>query len=415
MNTQVNDQPVKAGFWAYARFYALPTLGIAACVAMILGGAAMWQVTIAFVVVFFVGDMLLGDDDREYEYARPGIFYGMMYSVVPIIVVAFLLFCWVIRQATVPGDFLGIAAFVESIFGYDMIAAHANNTWFDYLGATGALIVATVNGAIVIGHELTHRTEQPFSFFMGRLGEAFSMMTYFSIEHPYGHHATVATSADPATAVRGESFYHFVWRSIIGQYRNCWRLEADRCRKIGAAPYGWRNRLVRSYAMEAAIVLFAFWAAGILGVVLFLINALAVHVVLELANYTEHYGLVRDPADPVQPRHSWNTNNRATYWYTVAIGRHSHHHADASVEFWDLKPYKDAPMYATGYITAFLIALVPPLWYRIMTPKLLEWDAHWANDRERELAREANGKSGIPALVDAARQGPANPTQKAPA
>ena len=149
-------------------------------------------------------------------------------------------------------------------------------------------------------------------------------MTYFSIKHPYGHHATVGTPADPATAVRGENFYHFAWRSIIGQYRNCWRLEAERCRKIGAAPYGWRNRLVRSYAMEAAIILFTFWAAGSLGVILFLINALAVHVILELANYTEHYGLVRDPSEPVQPRHSWNTNNRATYWYTVGIGRHSH-------------------------------------------------------------------------------------------
>ncbi|MES1992733.1 MAG: alkane 1-monooxygenase [Pseudomonadota bacterium] len=391
-------------FWSYARFYILPALGVLASAALIVGGAAMWQVTLLFLAVFFVGDLILGNDDREYEYAHPQIFYAMMYSVVPIILVAFLLFCWVVRQATAPGDFLGIAAFIHGLTGYDMVAAHADDNWLDYLGATAALAVATVNGAIVIGHELTHRTEQPFSFFMGRLGEAFSMMTYFSIEHPYGHHATVGTPADPATAVRGENFYHFAWRSIIGQYRNCWGLEAERCRKIGAAPYGWRNRLVRSYAMEAAIILFAFWAAGILGVILFLINALAVHVILELANYTEHYGLVRDPSEPVQPRHSWNTNNRATYWYTVGIGRHSHHHADASVEFWNLKPYQDAPMYATGYITAFLMALVPPLWQRIMAPKLLEWDAHWANEHEQELARQANFQSGVPELVDAARQ-----------
>jgi hypothetical protein len=34
-----------------------------------------------------------------------------------------------------------------------MVAAHADDNWLDYLGATAALAVATVNGAIVIGHE----------------------------------------------------------------------------------------------------------------------------------------------------------------------------------------------------------------------------------------------------------------------
>ncbi len=47
----------------------------------------------------------------------------MMYSVVPIILVAFLLFCWVVpRQATAPGDFLGIAGFRSGLTGYDMVA-----------------------------------------------------------------------------------------------------------------------------------------------------------------------------------------------------------------------------------------------------------------------------------------------------
>jgi hypothetical protein len=84
-------------FWAYARFYILPALGILASAALIVGGAAMWQVTLLFLAVFFVGDLILGDDDREYEYTHPQIFYAMMYSVVPIILVAFLLFCWVVR------------------------------------------------------------------------------------------------------------------------------------------------------------------------------------------------------------------------------------------------------------------------------------------------------------------------------
>ncbi|HBG29625.1 MAG TPA: hypothetical protein DDW98_03190, partial [Gammaproteobacteria bacterium] len=83
---------IKEGhFWAYARFYILPALGLLACAALIVGGAAMWQIALLFLAVFFLGDLVLGNDDREYHYAHPWIFYAMMYSVVPIILVAFAL------------------------------------------------------------------------------------------------------------------------------------------------------------------------------------------------------------------------------------------------------------------------------------------------------------------------------------
>ena len=48
---------------------------------------------------------------------------------------------------------------------------------------------------------------------------------------------------------------------------------------------------------------------------------------LEVVNYMEHYGIVRDPARPVQPRHSWNTNRRISSWTLFNLTRHSHHHA----------------------------------------------------------------------------------------
>ena len=35
---------------------------------------------------------------------------------------------------------------------------------------------------------------------------------------------------------------------------------------------------------------------------------------LEIVNYMEHYGMVRNLKTPVQPRHSWNTNKRISSW-----------------------------------------------------------------------------------------------------
>ena len=44
------------------------------------------------------------------------------------------------------------------------------------------------------------------------------------------------------------------------------------------------------------------------------------------------------------------------------------------------------------------IAMVPPLFKRVMTPALNEWDRRYATPAERELARAASLKSGMRGL-----------------
>jgi alkane 1-monooxygenase len=107
----------------------------------------------------------------------------------------------------------------------------------------------------------------------------------------------------------------------------------------------------------------------------------------------EHYGMVRDPATPVHPRHSWNTNRRISSWSMFNLTRHSHHHAEGEVPFQKLRPIPNAPMMIGGYLTTIVVALVPPLWHAIMTPKVLAWDRDFASPRERELAAAANARS----------------------
>ena len=45
-------------------------------------------------------------------------------------------------------------------------------------------------------------------------------------------------------------------------------------------------------------------------------------------------------------------------------------------------------------MTAYLSTLVPPLWRKKITPKLLEWGSTQADKREFGLIREANNVSG---------------------
>ena len=107
--------------------------------------------------------------------------------------------------------------------------------------------------------------------------------------------------------------------------------------------------------------------------ILFLCQAAFAKFILEVVNYMEHYGLSRSEGQPVGPEHSWNTNHRMSSMVLFSLTRHSAHHEKPKVKFWKLDPYADAPQMPYGYLTTLVICLIPPLWYRIITPSLNEW------------------------------------------
>lgn len=159
--------------------------------------------------------------------------------------------------------------------------------------------------------------------------------------------------------------------------------------------------MIRGYLMSIVLVVAAWIIGGWHAALLFVACALWGKALLEIVNYMEHYGMVRNPATPVQPRHSWNTNKRISSWAMFNLTRHSHHHAQGEVPYQDLKPFPDAPMMIGGYLTTIVVAMIPPLWHKLMTPKILEWDNHFATNEERQLAAEANSRSGIGELLAA--------------
>jgi alkane 1-monooxygenase len=103
--------------------------------------------------------------------------------------------------------------------------------------------------------------------------------------------------------------------------------------------------------------------------------------------------------DRFTTRHSWNTNRRISSWTMFNLTRHSHHHAQGEVPYQDLKPYADAPMMINGYLTTIMVAMIPPLWHKLMTRKVRAWDRDYATAEELLLAARANEKSGIPELA----------------
>ena len=121
----------------------------------------------------------------------------------------------------------------------------------------------------------------------------------------------------------------------------------------------------------------------------FLLIAFLSKVALESINYIEHYGLVREKGKPVRMRHSWNSNHFLSSIYLYNVTRHSDHHRNSNLKFWELSPVdKNAPMLPYGYLTMlYLVLFLPFLYKKIMKRELENWDNNYANEFEKQLIK----------------------------
>jgi len=381
----------------YLKYFLFHVVGLVSAAAILAGGAWITIGLITVVFIYVIGDAIAGDDTSTPSFKYPGILTFQLWLALPLLTFIVFSAVWSVSS----GDFMGFGAALSRLTGYDLVAAreatfvgHYISTW----ALTGLMI--GMSGTIP-AHELTHRTWDPISMFIGRWLLAFSFDTVFSIEHVYGHHRYVSTTEDPATAPRGRNVYWHVLVSTIKGNISAWKIESKRLARKGQSRFGWHNAVIRGHLMSVLLVVAAYAIGGMNAALFFIACALAGKALLEIVNYMEHYGIVRNPATPVQPRHSWNTNKRISSWAMFNLTRHSHHHAQGEVPYQDLKPFSDAPMMVGGYLTTIIVAMIPPLWNRLMTPKVLAWDRDYATAEERELAREANARSGVKALMAA--------------
>jgi alkane 1-monooxygenase len=268
-----------------------------------------------------------------------------------------------------------------AVTGYAIAAAAAPSwSWPERLGL--AVGVGLMNTAMSINyaHELVHQANR-FEVFLGEVLLNLTSYTHFRIEHVFGHHRYVATPRDPATARFHESFYAFLPRSVAAQIASAWDLECRRLARAVKPAIGASNRMLW-YASALAITYAAVAAFfGWIGVVFFAVQSVVAFSSLEVINYLEHYGLTRQARpdgsgyERVRPHHSWNSPHRVTNWFLINLARHSDHHANAGRRWQLLRTFdeQDAPQLPAGYATMYLLALVPPLWFAVMDPRVERW------------------------------------------
>ena len=134
--------------------------------------------------------------------------------------------------------------------------------------------------------------------------------------------------------------------------------------------------------LQVGMLALAFIIGGWAGVGLFLFQAFVAIWQLELVNYVEHYGLTRKHLgdgkyEHVQPRHSWNASQKASNWLLINLQRHSDHHYKPDRRFPLLQTYgqDDAPQLPYGYPVMTMAAMIPPVYLRMMNPRVRKWRA----------------------------------------
>lgn len=368
----------------YLKFFLFHFLAIGSICALALGNSSI-VIGFALISGFIIfGDLLLGEDVSVPKYQHEWLLTFQLWLALPLLSLLVFVAIWSVSST----DTLGFGVNLSQIFNYDFnFAKSQSNGWHIYFTIllTGLMIGSM---GTVTAHELVHRKWGSVSHTIGRWLLSFSFDSNFAIEHVWGHHLNIATPADPASAPRGRNVYQHIWISTIDGNISAWNIEQKRLAQKQSSVWSLNNRCIRGYLMSIFVLAAAFLLGGWAGLGIVVASGVWAKMLLEIVNYMEHYGIVRVPGKVISTRHSWNTNNRISSWSLFNLTRHSHHHANARVQFQNLKPNHDAPKMLSGYLATIVLTLIPPLWYKLMAPKLKHWDENFASDAELQWLKE---------------------------
>tara|TARA_B100000029_G_scaffold80562_1_gene71841 strand:- start:74 stop:1243 length:1170 start_codon:yes stop_codon:yes gene_type:complete len=379
----------------YLKYFISPLTMLIAVYMISLGEYYPMIFLLSYSLFMILGDSLMGKDVSSYSYSYPRILDFALYLNLPLL----LIFIFMVVALLSPT----ISPFMVSIFKtylfIDLLFIKNSITIIDKICLIEIIGLFIGIMGTVPGHELTHRKKSKLDMFIGNWLLAISWDCTFAVEHVYGHHKNVCLDGDPATAKRGENIYAFIFRAIIKEQKDAWKIEIDHLKRRDYFIFGMHNKMLIGYLRSILLTFIAYLIGGWIGLVIYLFFALYGKYMLEAVNFIEHYGLVREEGKPVYPRHSWNSNNILSSLYLYNLPRHSSHHEKANLKFWELKSYEDAPTMPYGYLSmVYLIIFLPFLYHRIMAKKLLEWDEKYATDAEKKLAGVQNKNSGIKIL-----------------
>jgi alkane 1-monooxygenase len=316
-----------------------------------------------------------------------GAIYGGVWVVLALVYMTGLTFLldWIVRRVTPPGtksEFpaADVLSSCLAVVHFPLLALVVWSLGTPQIGIAAKIALFLAAGQYFgqVGnanaHELIHRSNRG----LHKLG----MWVYISLlfghhtsAHVLVHHRHVATPTDPNTSRTGESFYSYFARAWKGSFIQGLRAEAARLARIDRG--AWRNPYLVYILGAVGFVVAAHALGGWPTTLAYLALALYAQAQLLLSDYVQHYGLTRvlrdGKAEPVGPRHSWNS----PHWFSSALllnaPRHSDHHAHPARPFPALALPQDVPTLPHSLPVMATLALFPSRWFHVMDRHAARW------------------------------------------
>ncbi len=232
---------------------------------------------------------------------------------------------------------------------------------------------------VVYAHELMHKRSR-LERFLADILMGMALYGHYRSEHLLVHHVHVGTPRDPVTAKYRENFWKFYPRVLVQSLASSFRAERAMLARRNRPVWHSANPFWRYLGFAGGFLTLAFLIGGWSGLALFLISAGFAIFQLELVNYIEHYGLTRKHLGDGKyerqlPRHSWNSAHAATSALLINVTRHSDHHSrpDRPYPLLQTPDEEEAPHLPFGYAVMTTMALIPPIWMRLMNPRIRAW------------------------------------------
>lgn len=349
---------VKKYWYLITLIVPVATIGSAYLAYTTQQGAWLWLLAIVFWVVIPVVDAFLREDpfnptaEQEAALQTETAYYkGVLYVAIIMNWMALIAMTYVVTSVD---------------FG-----------WAHILGAIISVGALHAIG-LTMSHELGHKMNDKAQVLFAQIGSACCGYAHFNIEHNKGHHKDVATPEDPASSRMGESIYKFALRELPGAAIRGWTLEAERLQRQKRSVYSLHNELIQTLLITVVGYTAMTYFFGIAALPFLIVCAAYGWFQLTMANYIEHYGLLRQTLENgryerCQPHHSWNNNFKASNLLTLHLQRHSDHHAHPTRAYQLLRDYSDAPQLPQGYPAMMGLALLPPAWRYVMDSRVVDW------------------------------------------
>jgi alkane 1-monooxygenase len=98
-------------------------------------------------------------------------------------------------------------------------------------------------------------------------------------------------------------------------------------------------------------------------------------LLLNITGYLQHYGLLRKEIaagqfEKISAHHAWASQQAKDGLNLFQVGKHADHHMHPSHTYEQLVHHHNSPEQPTGYSGMIWLALLPPVWFRIMNKRI---------------------------------------------